>query len=577
MHEEQSVRLYAIARATLIAHAIGAKRVVDEMLPALHEKSKQEQFLNDDEFLFRLAEQYGALIDYTNGNHTTLVAQVEWLAYQEETVIRDKAVEVLGMLCTKGRINVSEEIIPVLHRLASAEWFTARLSVCALFKDAYPRASENQKLEMRKLYAHLAGDETPMVRRSAALRLREFCQVIEKAHISAEILPVYRQLAQDDTQDIIRVACVHTSLVLIENHFRDHPEENKAHTLLVITNATEDRSWRVRLTIAQNYHRVVDALGPEMTSAFLLNPYVALLKDSEQEVRSATVMVIKQLCEHQGFTTEQLQNFVVPQFSSLSLDPSQMVRTSLASVISIVATSLGREITQRLLLNSISDMMKDEFHDVRLQIVSHAAEICQTLGLDVIAHSLLSTIQSLVMDNQWRIRKSVLEQIPELARQFGPELFQSKLEAIFFNSLGDSVHAVRFAAVENVGTICAHFGAEWTTTHFLPKIAEQYQTNSGFSTRITILHALPQLSKVMKPEQVQSLLIPILLKGLGDGVPNVRYCACRLTPSICQNLNAAFLVSNIKPALDPLMDDTDVDVAVLATQGLESITKQAQG
>ena len=109
------------------------------------------------------------------------------------------------------------------------------------------------------------------------------------------------------------------------------------------------------------------------------------------------------------------------------------------------------------------------------------------------------------MDNQWRIRKSVLEQIPELARQFGAELFQTKLEAIFFNSLGDSVHAVRFAAVENVGVICGHFGHDWTTSHFLPKIMEQYQTNSGFSTRTTILHSLPQLAKVMKPEQVYSI------------------------------------------------------------------------
>merc|ERR1712194_196661 len=181
---------------------------------------------------------------------------------------------------------------------------------------------------------------------------------------------------------------------------------------------------------------------------------------------------------------------------------------ALASVIGDVAVQLGRDLTQRLLLSPISDMMKDEFHDVRLQVVSHAAEICGVLGLDVIAQSLLGTIQSLVMDNQWRIRKSVLEQIPDLARQFGPDLFQTKLESIFFNSLGDSVHAVRFAAVENVGIICGHFGQEWTNSHFLPKITEQYQTNSGFSTRITILHALPQLSKVMKPEQVQSVLVP---------------------------------------------------------------------
>ena len=91
-NEEQSARLYAIARCHVIAWTIGVKKTVDELLPFLHELSKQTSFLNDDEFLFRLAEQYMILLDYVGGNHGCMIGQVEWLAYQEETVIRDKAV-----------------------------------------------------------------------------------------------------------------------------------------------------------------------------------------------------------------------------------------------------------------------------------------------------------------------------------------------------------------------------------------------------------------------------------------------------------------------------------------------------
>ena len=82
------------------------------------------------------------------------------------------------------------------------------------------------------------------------------------------------------------------------------------------------------------------------------------------------------MVQDQCLTNEQLQNFIVPQFSALGMDSSQMVRTALASTISVVAVSLGKELTQRLLLNTISDMMKDEYHEVRLNIVAHAAEIC---------------------------------------------------------------------------------------------------------------------------------------------------------------------------------------------------------
>merc|ERR1712190_609936 len=116
--------------------------------------------------------------------------------------------------------------------------------------------------------------------------------------------------------------------------------------------------------------------------------------------------------------------------------------------------------------------------------------------------------------------KSVLEQLPELAKQFGPEMFHSKLETMFLNSLSDSVHAVRAASIENISIICKNFGNEWTINHFLPKITEQYSASSGFSTRLTILHSLPQLASVMNPEQIQTLLCAMLMKGMQDGVPN---------------------------------------------------------
>ena len=42
-----------------------------------------------------------------------------------------------------------------------------------------------------------------------------------------------------------------------------------------------------------------------------------------------------------------------------------------------------------------------------------------------------------------------------------------------------------------------HFGREWTIENLLPKITEQYSLQTGFSTRLTILHALPKLAYVL--------------------------------------------------------------------------------
>merc|ERR1712014_434050 len=175
---------------------------------------------------------------------------------------------------------------------------------------------------------------------------------------------------------------------------------------------------------------------------------------------------------------------------------------ALAQVLGPVAKALGRDITQRSLLNLISDLMKDEFHDVRLNIVSHAGLVCEVLSVDGLVHSLLHTIQNLIMDNHWRIRQSVVEQVPKLAKLFGVDMFQSKLEALFLSSLRDSVHSVRATAIDNLKEITMHFGGSWTVEHLLPKLVEQYSQSSGYANRVTTLHVLPQVSGVMSAEQI---------------------------------------------------------------------------
>lgn len=58
--------------------------------------------------------------------------------------------------------------IPLLKRLSSGEWFTARTSSAALFPPAYPKVSAAIQDELRRGFIALGSDDTPMVRRAAA-------------------------------------------------------------------------------------------------------------------------------------------------------------------------------------------------------------------------------------------------------------------------------------------------------------------------------------------------------------------------------------------------------------------------
>ncbi len=65
------------------------------------------------------------------------------------------------------------DFVPLVKRLATGDWFTARTSACGLFAKAYVRLTdEKTKAELRELFAKLTEDETPMARRSAASAMK---------------------------------------------------------------------------------------------------------------------------------------------------------------------------------------------------------------------------------------------------------------------------------------------------------------------------------------------------------------------------------------------------------------------
>jgi len=226
-NESAMIKIDAVNNVNLIASALGPQKTVSELIPFIVQVVQEEPLCNDEEFLFNMAKQYSVLSNYIAGNYELLIAPLEHLAAQEETVVRDQAIASLCTIVEKRPQLVPEYLVPALHRLATkTDFFTARVSACALFPTSYKHASDDQKVSLRRAYTQLCADETPMVRRAASHKFLEFMLVCDKADLLSDMMPVYKQLSQEDTQDTIRVACVHTTLVIAQMFNAD---ENK-HT-----------------------------------------------------------------------------------------------------------------------------------------------------------------------------------------------------------------------------------------------------------------------------------------------------------------------------------------------------------
>ncbi len=173
---------------------------------------------DEDEVLLALANSLGKMVGQVGGQSYahTLLPPLELLLTVEEITVRDAA-------CASTQ-HISENLpdetfqnqyAAMLIRLATKEWFTARISSAGLMAKAYPRLTSTQQQEHLQIFAQLCRDETPMVRRVAAQNLGTILENVVRAigRVSLQedgvvtklFIPLYEELAS--TEQPVRTFC----------------------------------------------------------------------------------------------------------------------------------------------------------------------------------------------------------------------------------------------------------------------------------------------------------------------------------------------------------------------------------
>lgn len=91
---------------------------------------------------------------------TSFLPLLENLAKVDETVVREQATKSLTTISKAlSDPEIQNIFAPMVIRLAQGEWFTGRVSSCALFYPAYSRSS-TQKEKLRKKFIELCNEDT---------------------------------------------------------------------------------------------------------------------------------------------------------------------------------------------------------------------------------------------------------------------------------------------------------------------------------------------------------------------------------------------------------------------------------
>lgn len=509
-----------------------------------------------------VALSLGKLISYMGGSQYVykLLIPIEILLSVEETTVRENAQKSAAMISTALPLDhFHSKFAPMLARLATKEWFTARISACILIASSYEKFTPAEQEANVGYFANLCRDEVPMVRRSAAQNLGKIVDMIVTIEgersagvdglVTTTIVPLYEHLANNEQPDSVRLHtpenCVSfgKSIRKIYNKVSGnrmvqdsiHVAIQKILPLIIAT--TEDRSWRVRWTAASTFADVISAFSFLEGSMDLLIPaYEKLLQDPEAEVRMIKRFYFNYELPH--LTGEC--NFIPKVKASAVLNLAKVAQIN-CDVPSLLATrgkypedspskSPRISIAKRL-VKKVSVLSEDESENVRAALAIVATEMAPLLGKEITISELVPQVLMLLRDSTSEVRLNVISSLGSLNKVIGVDLLSQSL---------------------------------------LPAILD-LASDSKWRIRLAIMQHIPLLAKELGKGFFNDELIALCVSWLGDSISSIRTSAAENLKELTKILGTEWAIKNIFPPLEEVRQHQSYLRRVTAVQAYTSI------
>lgn len=146
----------------------------------------------------------------------------------------------------------------MIQRLMNGESFTSKFAAVQLFPCIYPNVSAANQQEIMQLYTQISQDETPQVRKQAAIVLNEMIELIPKVS-ETELLNIFSKFYKDE-QDTVRMQGI-DSCVCFAHQLP--PAKVSAYLLPYIKKFADDKSWRIRYLVADRIMDLAKGIGFE--------------------------------------------------------------------------------------------------------------------------------------------------------------------------------------------------------------------------------------------------------------------------------------------------------------------------
>ncbi|KAM5157439.1 serine/threonine-protein phosphatase 4 regulatory subunit 1 isoform 2-T2 [Mantella aurantiaca] len=198
---------------------------------------------------------------------------------------------------------------------------------------------------------------------------------------------------------------------------------------------------------------------PHAFSKYFLPIVVRYLADQNNQVRKTSQAALLVLLEQELIERSDVESKVCPVLIDLTApDSNDDVKTEAVAIMCKMASMVGNDITERLILPRFCEMCCDcrMFH-VRKVCAANIGDICSVVGQEATEKMLLPRFFQLCSDNVWGVRKACAECFMAVSCATSQELRRTKLSSLFINLISDPSRWVRQAAFQSLGPFISTF------------------------------------------------------------------------------------------------------------------------
>uniref|UniRef100_A0A670IG38 Serine/threonine-protein phosphatase 4 regulatory subunit 1 n=1 Tax=Podarcis muralis TaxID=64176 RepID=A0A670IG38_PODMU len=251
---------------------------------------------------------------------------------------------------------------------------------------------------------------------------------------------------------------------------------------------------------------------PYAFSKYLLPIVVRYLADQNNQVRKTSQAALLVLLEQELIERYDVEAKVCPVLVELTApDSNDDVKTEAVAIMCKMASMVGKDITERLILPRFCEMCCDcrMFH-VRKVCAANFGDICSVVGQQATEEMLLPRFFQLCSDNVWGVRKACAECFMAVSCATSQEVRRTKLSTLFINLISDPSRWVRQAAFQSLGPFISTFANPSSSGQFfkeeelclynhyeLPLVADESDfaetlENDKEESNFMLVHSLPE-------------------------------------------------------------------------------------